>query len=89
MRAEMKSLSTQLRQKGLTMVQESIDPNFGPVYTIESLKAGPTNSEVSYRLYYIGETTKWSASRRKAIAKAAHRLKAAEVVMKREASESD
>jgi len=90
----MKSLNTQLRKKGLEIVQEINDPEFGPVYTIESLKAGITNSDVAYKLYYIGETTKWSATRRKAIEKATNRInrikemEEKEAALKRESSES-
>jgi len=85
----MKSLNAQLRQKGLAMVQESFDPAFGPVYTIDSLKAGPSNSDIAYKLAYLGETTKWSTSRRKAIEKATRRATSAEDSVRRESSESD
>lgn len=59
------------------MVQEQVDPAFGPVYTIHSLKAGMSNSDVAYRLYYAGEVQKWSASRRRAIERANNRVKKA------------
>ena len=75
MRINMKSLNSQLRKKGLKMVQEQIDPEFGPVYTIQSLKPGVSNTEVACRLYYEGEVRKWSAARRKAIIKASNRIK--------------
>lgn len=54
----------------MQMVQEQIDDAFGPVYTIQPLKAGASNADVAWRLYYAGEVQKWSAARRKAIAKA-------------------
>ncbi|KIW53477.1 hypothetical protein PV05_09049 [Exophiala xenobiotica] len=91
MPAKTKSLNTQLRKKGLEMVQESVDPEFGPVYTISSTKPGITNSDLAYRLYYWGETAKWSASRRKAIEKATNRInriKAQEAASKTDSSES-
>jgi len=82
--ANLKSLNNQLRKKGLEMVEEYIDPQFGPVYTFNALKSGISNNDVAYRLYYAGEVTKWSASRRKAIEKAS-RIKAE---MERSQSES-
>lgn len=75
MHAKMKSLNTQLRKKGLEMVLEEVDPTFGPVYTIQPVRAKLTNSAVAYRMYYLGEVQKWSAARRKAIQKASNRIK--------------
>ncbi|KIX04570.1 uncharacterized protein Z518_05440 [Rhinocladiella mackenziei CBS 650.93] len=89
MHPKMKSLNTQLRKKGLEMVQEDVDPELGPLYTIHSLKAGISNTDVAYRLYYAGEVQKWSASRRKAIARAEKRIKAAEAAAQRERSKSE
>ncbi|KIW85320.1 hypothetical protein Z517_00710 [Fonsecaea pedrosoi CBS 271.37] len=81
----MKSLNPQLRKKGLQMVLEpTVDPALGPVYTFESIKPGMTNSDVAYRLYYAGEVSKWSASRRKAIDKAAKKIKARQEKEERE-----
>lgn len=71
------------------MVEESYDANLGPVYSIHSMKPGVTNSDVAYKLYYIGETAKWSASRRKAIEKASNRTTTREAVAKTESSESE
>lgn len=71
------------------MVEESYDANLGPVYSISAMKPGVTNSDVAYKLYYIGETAKWSAARRKAIEKASNRIKAKEVEVKTESSESE
>jgi len=80
-----KSLNTQLRQKGLEMVPEQvIDPAFGPVYTFQSLKPGMSNNDIAYRLYYAGEASKWSATRRKAIDKAMSRVKQQEEADERE-----
>ncbi|EXJ85878.1 hypothetical protein A1O1_06247 [Capronia coronata CBS 617.96] len=80
----MKSLNTQLKKKGLEMVEEYVDPEFGPVYTIHAVKGDVSNNDVAYRLYYAGEVTKWSASRRKAIEKASNRVKAAKAKAERE-----
>lgn len=88
MYAKMKSLNTQLKKKGLEMVEEYVDPEFGPVYTIRAVKGGTTYNDVAYRLYYAGEVTKWSATRRKAIEKASKRIKAAKAKAERERSET-
>ncbi|KIW32398.1 uncharacterized protein PV07_03947 [Cladophialophora immunda] len=81
----MKSLNPQLRKKGLEMVLDpSVDPALGPVYTFQSVKPGMTNNDVAYRLYYAGEVAKWSASRRKAIDKAAKKIKARQEKEERE-----
>ncbi|OAL32620.1 hypothetical protein AYO20_07930 [Fonsecaea nubica] len=83
--AKMKSLNPQLRKKGLQMVLEpTVDPALGPVYTFEPIKPGMTNNAVAYRLYYAGEVAKWSASRRKAIDKAAKTIKARQEKEERE-----
>ncbi|EXJ66880.1 uncharacterized protein A1O5_10075 [Cladophialophora psammophila CBS 110553] len=83
----MKSINPQLRKKGLEMVLEpSVDPAFGPVYTFQSVKPGMTNNDVAYRLYYAGEVCKWSATRRKAIDKAAKKIKARKEKEERERS---
>ncbi|KIY00957.1 uncharacterized protein Z520_03623 [Fonsecaea multimorphosa CBS 102226] len=75
----MKSLNPQLRKKGLEMVlEETVDPGLGTVYTFQSVKPGMTNNDVAYRLWYAGEVFKWSATRRKAIDKAAKKIKARE-----------
>ncbi|EXJ85085.1 hypothetical protein A1O3_05760 [Capronia epimyces CBS 606.96] len=84
----MKSLNAQLRKKGLEMVEEYVDPEFGPVYNIHAVKANLSNNDVAYRLYYAGEVTKWSASRRKAIEKASNRIKAAKAKADRELERS-
>ncbi|KAJ9640566.1 uncharacterized protein PV06_02321 [Exophiala oligosperma] len=91
MAQRMKSIHTQLRKKGLELVQESNDPECGPVYTITPKKPGITNSDLAYRLYYWGETAKWSATRRKAIEKATNRInriKAQEAASRKESSGS-
>ncbi|KEF55860.1 uncharacterized protein A1O9_07440 [Exophiala aquamarina CBS 119918] len=66
-------LTTQLRKKGLELVPESVDPalGLGPVFTVNPLKSGTSNSDVAYRLYYAGESSKYSASHRNAVIKAA------------------
>jgi hypothetical protein len=66
------------------MVEEYVDPQFGPVYTIRAVKGGLSDNDVAYRLYYAGEVTKWSATRRKAIEKASNRVKAAKAKAERE-----
>lgn len=66
-------LTTQLKKKGLELVPEYLDPalGLGPVFTINPLKSGTSNSDVAYRLYYAGEASKYSASHRNAVIKAA------------------
>jgi hypothetical protein len=71
-----KTLSNQLRKKGLEMVAEPVpDPAFGLTYTFKSIKPGMNNKDVAYRLYYAGEVAKWSPTRRKAIDRATARIK--------------
>ncbi|KIW66837.1 hypothetical protein PV04_06131 [Phialophora macrospora] len=71
-----KTLDNQLRKKGLKMVAEPVlDPAFGLSYTFKSIKPGMNNNDVAYRLYYAGEVAKWSPTRRKALDKAAARIK--------------
>lgn len=66
-------LTTQLKKHGLKLDPEHSDPalGLGPMFTISALKAGTSNSNISYRLYYAGEACKYSASHRNAVAKAA------------------
>jgi len=66
------------------MVLEQLDPDLGPVYSIHALKNGVNNSAVAYRLYYAGETQKWSAQRRKVIIKASNRVKSLAAIAERE-----
>jgi len=49
-----------------------MDPSLGlgPVFTINPLKSGTSNSDVAYRLYYAGEACKYSATHRNAVIKA-------------------
>lgn len=70
--ATMRNITGQLRKQGLKLVPEpQSDPSLGPVYTIEALKEGTTNSEVVYKLYYAGLQAKHSSAHRNAVAKAA------------------
>ncbi|KAJ9610017.1 hypothetical protein H2200_006347 [Cladophialophora chaetospira] len=86
----MKSLNSQLRQKGLMMIAEPVlDPTLGAVYTFQSVKPGMSNSDVAYKLYYAGEVAKWSPTRRKAIDKAASRAKKQQEAGKRVKEESE
>jgi hypothetical protein len=66
-------LTTQLKKKGLELVPEYNDPalGLGPIFTVNPLKSGTSNSDVAYRLYYAGEASKYSASHRNAVIKAA------------------
>lgn len=66
-------LTTQLKKKGLELVPEYMDPalGLGPIFTVNPLKSGTSNSDVAYRLYYAGEASKYSASHRNAVIKAA------------------
>lgn len=74
--------TTELKRQGLKMVQDDMDPalGLGQMFTITSLKAGTSNSDVAYRLYYAGEVCKASAKHRNAVARAQKKQSAADVL---------